>query len=293
MTTLGVLYTGEMGAAVARRLTASGHRVVTSANGRSPRTLEAAAASGVDVLPLLSGVVREAELVLCLVPQEAAVAAAREFAAATVAADARPVYLDANSLAPATLREIVGVVTASGCDCVDGAFIGNAASLGEKTVLCLSGPQASWAAGVFGEALAVRVLGEEVGIASAFKLSIYGFNKGLVALFLEMTAAADQLGLRQELIGCLRDFYPGSVETVERLLPTYPRHARRRTQEMTEVVEWLGEIGQSADMAAATRAVIQQVASLDLSHDGEWDAETLVAEMCRLGLLRARGDPSS
>ena len=107
-----------------------------------------------------------------------------------------------------------------------------------------------------------KLVGEEVGVASAFKLSIYGFNKGLVALFLEMVVAADQIGLRDELIQCLRDFYPGSVETVERLLPSYPRHAHRRAQEMTEVVEWLGELGLSADMAAATRAVIQDVASL-------------------------------
>ena len=117
-----------------------------------------------------------------------------------------------------------------------------------------------------------KLVGEEVGVASAFKLSIYGFNKGLVALFLEMVVAADRIGLRDELIQCLRDFYPGSVETVERLLPTYPRHARRRTQEMTEVVEWLGELGLSADMAAATRAVIQDVASLAAA--GRWRSGT-------------------
>jgi 3-hydroxyisobutyrate dehydrogenase-like beta-hydroxyacid dehydrogenase len=293
MTTVGVLFPGEMGVAVARRLTARGHRVATSARGRSHRTLEAAATAGVDVLPELSDVVQVAQLVLCLVPQEAAVEMARAFVAATEATGERPMYLDANSLAPATMREIAGVVTAGGCDCVDGAFIGNAASIGERTVLYLSGPQAPRAAGMLRDALAVQLVGEEVGVASAFKLSIYGFNKGLVALFLEMVVAADRIGLRDDLIQCLRDFYPGSVETVERLLPTYPRHARRRTQEMTEVVEWLGELGLSADMAAATRAVIQDVASLQLQDDGQWDAEKLIVEMCRRGLLRGRGAPSS
>lgn len=292
MTTFAILSPGDMGAAVARRLSAAGERVVTSGHGRSSRTLEAAAAAGIQVVPALSDVVREAEVVLCLVPQEAALDVAREVASASRAEGARLLYVDANSLSPATMREIVGVLEGSGCDCVDGAFIGNAASLDEKTALYLSGPRAGEVAGVLGDALAVRLLGDEVGVASALKLSVYGFNKGLVALFLEMTAAADRLGLRQELTDCLRSFYPGSVATVERLLPTYPRHARRRVSEMSEVVEWLDEIGQSADMAAATRAVIGQVASLGLPDRDGWDAESLVADMCRRGLLRGGDAPA-
>jgi 3-hydroxyisobutyrate dehydrogenase-like beta-hydroxyacid dehydrogenase len=292
VTTFAILSPGDMGAAVARRLGAVGERVVTNGYGRSARTLEAAAAAGIEVVSTLSDVVCEADVVLSLVPQEVALDVARNVASASRAAGARLLYVDANSLSPATMREIAGVLAESGCDCVDGAFIGNAASLGEKTALYLSGPRAGEAAELFDGALAVRLLGDEIGVASAFKLSVYGFNKGLVALFLEMMAAADRLGLRQELTDCLRDFYPGSVGTVERLLPTYPRHARRRVSEMSEVVEWLDEIGQSGDMAAATRSVISRVASLGLPEGDSSDAESLVAEMCRRGLLRGGGSPA-
>jgi 3-hydroxyisobutyrate dehydrogenase-like beta-hydroxyacid dehydrogenase len=292
VTTVGIVSLGEMGAAVARRLTAVGDRVVTCDQGRSSRTIEAAGAVGAEVVPSLSDMAREAAVVLCVVPQDAALEVARDFSSASLDAGARPLYVDANSLSPAAVGEIAGVLASAGCDCVDGAFIGNAASLGGKTTLHLSGPRAGEAATLFDRAIAVRVLGGEVGAASAFKLSIYGFNKGLVALFLEMMAAADRLGLQGELMDCLRDFYPGSVDTVERLLPTYPRHAHRRAAEMAEVIAWLGEIGQSADMATGTRAVIEDVASLGLPVEGEWDTETLVAEMCRRGLLR-RGEPRS
>jgi 3-hydroxyisobutyrate dehydrogenase-like beta-hydroxyacid dehydrogenase len=289
MSTIGIVSPGDMGCAVGRRLTASRYRVVTSALGRSSRTLQAAAAAGFVVLPRLADVAGEADLVMSLVPQDAAVAAARDFAAAAAASDARPLYLDANSLAPATMREIFAVVTEAGCECVDGAFVGSAAALGEKTVLYLSGPLAGRAAGMLAAGLRVRQLGREAGVASAFKLSVYGFNKGLVALFLEMVAAAGRIGLQHELVDCLRDFYPGSVATVDRLLPTYPRHARRREQEMAEVVEWLGEVGQSGVMAAATRAVIGEVAALGLREDADWDADALVAELMLRGLLRDRG----
>ena len=145
---------------------------------------------------------------------------------------------------------------------------------------------------MLGDGLAVTVLGDEAGAASAFKLSVYGFNKGLVALFLEMRWRPTASDCVMSCFRCLRDFYPGSVETAVRLLPTYPRHAGRRTQEMTEVVEWLGEVGLSANMASATREVIPDVASLEL-RDGRWDAEKLVAEMCRRGLLRGRRPLSS
>jgi 3-hydroxyisobutyrate dehydrogenase-like beta-hydroxyacid dehydrogenase len=287
VTTFGIVSPGDMGAAVARRLVAAGHMVLASGDGRSPRTVEAAAAAGIEILPALTDVVRQAAVVLCVVPQEAAPGVAREFAAAGLATGARPLYVDANSLSPATMREIAGIVESAGGDCVDGAFVGSAASLGEKTVLYLSGPRAAEVEEALGGALAVRLLGAEVGVASAFKLSIYGFNKGLVALFLEMIAAADRLGLRPELTECLRDFYPGSVATVERLLPTYPRHARRRVAEMAEVVGWLDDIGQAGDMAAATRAVIAAVAALGLPDRDGWDPEALVAEMCGRGLLRS------
>jgi 3-hydroxyisobutyrate dehydrogenase-like beta-hydroxyacid dehydrogenase len=288
--TVGIVSLGEMGAAVARRLTAAGDRVVTCDRGRSSRTIETAGHVGAEVAPDLSVVARESAVVLSVVPQDAALEVARDFAGASVDDGVRPLYIDANSLSPATMGEIAGVLASAGWDCVDGAFVGNAAALGEKTTLYLSGSRAGEAARLLARALTVRVLGGEVGAASAFKLSIYGFNKGLVALFLEMMAAADRLGLRGELMDCLRDFYPGSVATVERLLPTYPRHARRRAAEMAEVIAWLGEIGQSADMAQGTRAVIENVASLGLPAEGDSDAETLVAEMCRRGLLR-RGEP--
>ena len=283
---VGVLFPGDMGAALVRRLTAHGHRVVSCLEGRSPRTRDAAGATGVVALPSLADVAVQADLVLSVVPQEAAPAVARDFSAAAQEAAVRSLYVDCNSLAPASMVEIAGVLAVTGCDCVDGAFVGSAAALGGKTTLCLSGPRAPEAARLLGDALPVRVLGGEVGLASAFKLSVYGFNKGLVALYLEMVTAADRLGLRDELIGTLRDFYPGSVETAERLLPTYPRHAPRRIDELSEVIGWLGALGQSAGMATATRAVIEEIAALGVPAENGWDAAALLDELCGRGLLR-------
>jgi 3-hydroxyisobutyrate dehydrogenase-like beta-hydroxyacid dehydrogenase len=272
---------------------AHGWTVVSCTGGRSLRTREAAEAAGVELVPSLDEVVRRSDLVVSLVPQTGVLETAAAFAAAAAGAPLRrPIYVDANSVAPATVRDVAAVVTAAGAGCVDGAFTGNAASLPGRTTLYVSGPCAVEVEALFGEAIPVRVLGDEIGTASAFKLCFSGFNKGLVALFLEMVTAADRLGQRDELVESLRAFYPGSVETVERLLPTYPRHAGRRVAELDEVLDWLREIGQSGHMAAATRSVIAEVASLDVPDASAQDAEALLSEYCRRGLL-ARDDTAS
>lgn len=47
---------------------------------------------------------------------------------------------------------------------------------------------------LIGEVFRTRVLAGPVSLASAFKLSLSGFNKGLVARFLEMVAASHAIG---------------------------------------------------------------------------------------------------
>lgn len=285
MSTVAVLYPGDMGAALARRLTESGWRAVACLDGRGARTGALARAAGVEVLASLDDVVAQADLVVSLVPQHAVVATAAACAAAADRTGAHPCYLDANSVAPQTAAAALALAAAAGCEAVDGAFVGGAATIGGQTTLYLSGPGAQRLGALLEPALRVRVLGADVGLASAFKLSFAGFNKGLVALVLEAAAAADRLGQRGELLDRLADFYPGSMATIERLLPSYPRHVARRVEELDETARWLSGIGQAGPMAAATRTVLERLSELRLADDVEWHAADLIAECCRLKLL--------
>lgn len=258
---------------------------MTCAVARSERTRAAALAAGVQLLPRLEDVVARSDLVVSLVPQTAVIATADAFVEALAATARRPLYLDANSVSPATMEDVCRRVSSADVACVDGAFVGNSSMLGRGTVLYLSGTQATGVWGLLAEALHTRILGPKAGTASAFKLCMYGFNKGLVALFLEMAAAADRLGQSDELKECLRAFYPGSLDIVERLLPTYPRHAARRAEELTQVVQWLQSIGQRGDMAAASRSVIQEFARLGLPTDDSWDVDGVLRECGRRHFL--------
>ena len=291
MRTLTILHPGDMGSAVAKAFTRRGWRVVSYLAGRSERTMRLALEAGVTALPSMADCLSASELVISLVPQRAATTTAAAFRAACRRVGSAPTYVDANSISPVTMAEVARIVTESGATCVDGAFIGNAAMLGTKTTLYLSGPAAGSVSEQIEGALVTRVLGPEVGSASCFKLSIYGFNKGLVAMFLEMITAADLLGHREELLGCLRDFYPEQVATVDRLLPTYPRHVGRRIEEMDEVIAWLDSIGHRTDMAVGTRSVFGCLEALALD-DRPWPVEQLVEECCRRRLLSVE-EPAS
>jgi hypothetical protein len=132
-------------------------------------------------------------------------------------------------------------------------------------------------------------LGTEVGHASAFKMAFAGFNKGLVALFLSVADAGSVAGAAAELLACLRDFYPGTIETLERLLPSYPRHAGRRADEMDELARWLASEDRDPGLAGAARDVLARLASLGLDVEQEW---TMAAVLTAWGTAARAGASS-
>src|SRR5207253_11253221 len=140
---------------------------------------------------------------------------------------------------PDTAKRIAALFADSGMNFVDGAVHGMAGQLHSRGTLYLAGKAAENVAALFENLLRVKVLGDAPGQASAFKMMISGLNKGVVALVLEMALAARQAGFLDDLLVCYRDAYPGIMGLVDRLLPTYPEHARRRGDELKEVAQTL------------------------------------------------------
>ena len=287
--TAAILYPGEMGCAVARVLGGDGWELVTHLDGPSLAVCDDAADARVRDLDSLPEALEAVDLVISLVPPSAALATAFAVSRAADGA-ARPLYLDANSVAPATAKEVAVAVGRAGMDCVDGAFVGSAAHLGTRTRLYLSGPAAEDLAAALPEALGARCLSSEIGDASALKLAFAGFNKALVALFLSVMAAGEAAGQRRELAECLSDFYPGTMETLQRLVPSYPRHAARRADEMAELAAWQRSEGLETAMASAAEIVFRRFAALGLDVDAAWRFEDVIEACAQAGFLVERPD---
>jgi hypothetical protein len=73
-------------------------------------------------------------------------------------------------------------------------------------------------------------------------------------------------------------FYGGMMSAVGRMLPTYPRHARRRAFEMHELEEASRSAGQEPCVLAAVHQLMEQLASapFDSSSNSDWTIPAIV-----------------
>src|ERR1700759_5359157 len=119
-TTIGLLHPGEMGAAVGRCLVEQDHTVLWVPQGRSPATAHRAAAAGLTEAGSLADLTARSEVILSVCPPQAA----RAVAASVNGAGFGGRYVDANAIAPQTVRAVAEVVTKAGAAFTDGGIIG-------------------------------------------------------------------------------------------------------------------------------------------------------------------------
>jgi hypothetical protein len=279
-----------MGSALGRALAGAGMRVVTTLEGRGPRTARLCRDAGLEVLPSVAAVAGQAEVVFSLVPPRAAIAVARDYATCCNGMETPRLYMDANSLAPATVSVIAKVIEACGARFVDAAIHGLAGELQSRGIVYLSGPEARVAAAFLNGILRVRVVGQAPGQASAVKGALAGMSKGLAALFTEIALLAHHAVVWEPFLEGCALFYPGVLDAVGRLLPTYPRHAARRQQEMGELEGAMKALGLVPALVGSARKVIGAMADAELD-DGTgraWTAAEVIEELFRRRVLRRR-----
>jgi 3-hydroxyisobutyrate dehydrogenase-like beta-hydroxyacid dehydrogenase len=251
--TVAILYPGELGSTIGRLLARFGFTVLTTVEERSERTRRLAEEAGLSLLNGLGEVAERADIVLSTVSPAAALPVAQDYLLSRLKTGRPQLYVDLNSTSPATARQLEQAIRSKGLDFVDGAVHGLASGLPERGTLYLSGAAAQRLADVFGRVLRIMVVGREAGQASTFKMMISGLAKGVVALFTEMSLAARKAGLLDEFLTCSHQAYPGILDLVQRLLPTYPRHALRRAEEAREVELTIQALGLRPCLATGAR----------------------------------------
>jgi len=261
--TIGVLYPGEMGSRLGEMLRTLGHRVISVVVGRSRRTRGLCREAGIETVDSVRELARLAEVVLSVVPPSAAIAVAEQYVQAAEQCDRRAIFVDANAVSPQTAQRIASLLEGAGHRFLDASIHGLASRLPHNGTLYLSGSAAGEVARLFPGTLKIDVLGDEPGRASAMKMLVGGLNKGLVALLLEMSLLARQIGVLDKLLGVYRDCYPGVMEIVDRLLPTYPRHAGRRAEELEELENTMQSFGLVPRVVSGARSTIEEIGRMD------------------------------
>jgi 3-hydroxyisobutyrate dehydrogenase-like beta-hydroxyacid dehydrogenase len=261
--TVGILYCGEMGAAFGKLLCNSGMRVITTCQGRSHATQEQARSSGIEILPRLEDVVAQSHFVFSLVLPSAAVEVARQYISCHQLRPRDSVFVEANSIGLETLEQIERMMAEQNIPLVDAAIHGVAHRIEDLGVLHLSGPKAGSVEAICRGLLRVNCLGERIGSATRLKLLMSAIAKGLATLFLEVGGLAERTDMLESFLESCQLFYPSLMTIIERILPTYPRHAARRVGEIRDI-EQMGRASHlRLGMTHEAGELIQLMANLD------------------------------
>lgn len=261
-TTVGILYCGEMGSAFGIVLRKGGLRVVTTCQGRSRATEEQARSAGLEILPRLEDVVAQSNIVFSLVLPSAAIDVARQYISCHQMRPQDSVFVDANSIGLGTLEQIDRLMAEQNIPLVDAAIHGVAHRLEDIGVLHISGPKAGSIEAICRGLLRVNCLGAQIGSASQMKLLMSAIAKGLAALFLEVGALAERSDMLESFLESCHQFYPSLMTVIERLLPTYPRHAARRVGEIRDIEQMGRAVDLRLGMTHEAGELIQLIASL-------------------------------
>lgn len=264
---IGILYCGDLGAALGHALKKTGARVITTCEGRSLRTRERAADAGVHILATLDELIREADVLVSLVMPDAALDIAQQCANRKDLAKPGCLFVDANSIDLSTLFSVQDAFAGTAIRFVDAAIHGGAAKLETMGVMYISGSDAAEAAERFAPVMRVLSLGDEIGQATRMKLLMAGQSKCLNLLFLQVAVLACKAGMLDVFLNESKTFYPEIMVAIERMLPTYPRHAARRVIELESIEDFARSVDAPHQMVHSARDFLQAVAS-------EWNSRS-------------------
>jgi len=278
--TVAVIGTGDMGSAVGGALLRAGYRVVTAGDGRGALSRQLAADAGIEDVGSLEAAVREAGLVLSIVPPAAATTFAAEVVRAMRAAGARPAFADCNAVAPETVVAIGRALEPTGAPFIDVGIVGRGPGVGrERTRFYVSGSARAAVLDLDVDEIAFIDLGADVGTASALKMAYSSLNKGIDALLATVLLAAERLGVRAALMQELEFSQSEALERMQARVPFLGATAKRFAPEMAEIArayetvgvtpafhrgaEWLYQLFATTRFASETRATQPKQRSLD------------------------------
>jgi 3-hydroxyisobutyrate dehydrogenase-like beta-hydroxyacid dehydrogenase len=193
---VGILHPGEMGLSVAATIQNTGHTVYWASEGRSLKTRERAEKLNLADAHSLAHLCEVCSVIVSVCPPEAA----ENLTHNVLSHSFTGLYLDANAISPRRTQRISQAITDAGGTFVDGGIIGGPAWTPGSTWLYLSGKAAGIAVDYFSSGpLETRVVGDDIGKASALKMCFAAYTKGTTALLSAVLATAEALNVRAEL----------------------------------------------------------------------------------------------
>ena len=258
---IGITSPGDMGQGVAMCLKTLGFNVCMASDGRSARTRTLGEKAGLNDCGSLEKLVQTCDMVMSILDPGAAVTNARAVAAACTATSRKIVFVECNAVAPQTMTEIAGIMTAVGCTVVDAGIIGPPPRGTAKQRFYVSGPDAALMNRINCPQINVRVAGEKIGDASAVKMCYAALTKGSIALGTELLIAARKLGVDQVLEAEFKGSQAQLHESVLSRSAGMAFKAYRWVPEMNEIAKTFEGVGMTPRILQGAADLYAQIAT--------------------------------
>jgi 3-hydroxyisobutyrate dehydrogenase-like beta-hydroxyacid dehydrogenase len=267
VTTIGIVSPGAMGSAVGAAYARTGARVLATVAGRSRRTEALAREAGLELLSDLDEVVAASELVLSIVPPDSATAATESIAASARRTGAAPLISDWNAVSPATVRAIAKVAGDTGLEFVDGSISGGPPRPGSTTRIYVAGARADELAAATPPEIDARVVGSEIGLASAVKMCTAAMYKGSTALLAHSLFTAHAHGVLPQVLDDLHGPFARQIDGAARAIAVSATKAERFVGEMREIAATQSSTGLTPALFEGFAEVYAALASSPLGQE--------------------------
>lgn len=262
-----------MGVAVAISLANSGSEVLWASEGRGPDTARRARDAGLTDAGTLAGLATRSTAIVSVCPPEFAESVASEVQALGF----RGLYVDANAVAPERKKRMERTLTPAGIDLVDGGIIGFPPVQRGTSWLCLSGARAEEAAGLFAAGpMETDIVGDRVGQASGLKMCFASWTKGSTALHCALLAAAERMGVLEDLKRYWERRGPDIKWVEHEMLRAAPK-AWRFAPEMKEIAATFEAEGLPGGFHQAAAEVYQRLA--EFKNDDEVQVADVIGKL--------------
>jgi len=231
---VGFLGFGEVASTLSAGLLKNEVEVSTCIEGRSSRTQKLALETGLNLCGSSRELAENSDILISAVTPAAAIRTAQE-----VGEYAKGIYVDINNISHLTAKKALSFIKNG--KTADASIIGSVRK-GLNVQIIVSGRFAHEFARLNNYGMNITVIGTDIGQASALKMLRSSFTKGISALLFETLYSAYSIGIDQELLKYISktegDGFKDSV--VSRIISS-SFHAKRRYEEMGEVIETLSE----------------------------------------------------
>jgi 3-hydroxyisobutyrate dehydrogenase-like beta-hydroxyacid dehydrogenase len=273
---------GEAGGILGQDLAAQGVSVRAYDRLFAQATLQSKArAAGVELCDSAAAAIEGAQLVISAVTAGSALQVAEQAAAHL---QPEQMFMDINSVAPATKQAASAAIEASGGQYVDAAVMAPVPPQRLQTPILLGGQRAQTLADWLTPlGFNIQVVADRIGVASAIKMCRSVMIKGLEALTTECLATARQYGAEARVLASLHKSFPGmgwDARQPHYLISRVAEHGRRRAEEMEEVAKTVADVGVNPHMSLAIvqtqRGLVEQMAEQGLPYSDPFDWSALV-----------------